>query len=561
MTSDPRIAVLGVGHWGRNLVRVFDELGSLAAICDVDPVLRQTKAEEFGVEGYASVQEVLADPAIDGVAIATPAATHAEIARAALGAGKDVFVEKPLALDPTEADDLIAKAEADDRILMVGHILRYHPAVERLLELARDGELGRVQYVYSNRLNIGRIRTEENILWSFAPHDISIMLALLGTLPDSVSCRGAYHLGSDVADVTLSHLSFPGGRQGHVFVSWLHPFKEQRLVVVGSEKMAVFEDTAEEKLLLYPHRVEWKNQIPSAVRAERIPVEVPAAEPLKRECEHFLRCVETRETPLTDGAEGRDVLSVLAACQSSLDQDGIVIGLGDRPLRAHYLAHPTAVIDQPCEIGEGTKIWHFTHVLEGAEIGKNCVFGQNCSVAGGVVIGDGVKVQNNVSIYSGTVIEDYVFLGPSCVLTNVTNPRAEINRHDLYESTLLRRGCTIGANATIVCGVEIGRYAFVAAGAVVTAHVPDYALMVGAPARRVGWVSRHGLPLQEPNEEDIYVCPESGLRYREEAPGVLRCLDLHSEEPLPSDLQRGHRYYDDLVHGHRFSVKDHPANA
>lgn len=216
-----------------------------------------------------------------------------------------------------------------------------------------------------------------------------------------------------------------------------------------------------------------------------------------------------------------------------------------------FFSHESAYVDDGCEIGEGTKIWHFCHIQSGARIGRNCVFGQNVNVAGDVVIGDGVKVQNNVSIYTGTVVEDYVFLGPSCVLTNVTNPRSEVNRHRLYEKTLIRRGASIGANSTIVCGITIGRYAFVAAGAVVAKNVAEYALMVGVPARQVGWISRHGLPLTAPDESGIYTCPESGLRYREIEPGVLRCLDLPEDASLPEGMRIGTAYYDDVVHGRR----------
>ena len=214
-----------------------------------------------------------------------------------------------------------------------------------------------------------------------------------------------------------------------------------------------------------------------------------------------------------------------------------------------YFSHQSAFVDDNCEIGEGTKIWHFSHVQSGARIGRSCILGQNVNVANDVVIGDGVKIQNNVSIYTGTVIEDYVFLGPSCVLTNVTNPRSEVNRHRLYEKTIIRRGASIGANATIVCGVTVGRYAFVAAGAVVSKDVPDYALMVGVPARQSGWISRHGLPLKSADPTGIYSCPESGLRYRETDPGVLRCLDLDEDAPLPEGLRVGTARYDDIVHG------------
>ena len=227
-------------------------------------------------------KSVLSDPSIDAVALATPAITHYEMAKAALQAGKDVFVEKPLAIDVKHGERLVELAAATGRILMVGHILRYHPAILKLQELIQSGALGKIDYLYSNRLNIGKIRAEENILWSFAPHDISVMLALLNEMPNRVSCQSGAFLNNDVADVTLSHFDFPSGVQAHIFVSWLHPFKEQKLVVVGSEKMAVFDDTAEHKLVLYPHKVEWKNRVPTAVKAEAQAVAIDSGEPLTR---------------------------------------------------------------------------------------------------------------------------------------------------------------------------------------------------------------------------------------------------------------------------------------
>lgn len=214
-----------------------------------------------------------------------------------------------------------------------------------------------------------------------------------------------------------------------------------------------------------------------------------------------------------------------------------------------YFVHESSYVDDGAIIGAGTRIWHFSHILAGARIGERCSFGQNVSVAGGTVIGNNVKVQNNVSIYEGTVIEDDVFLGPSCVLTNVTNPRSQVVRRSLYETTLLRRGCSIGANATVVCGITIGRYAFIAAGAVVARDVPDYALVVGVPARRKGWMSRHGHPLTNPDADGFMTCPESGLRYREIEPGLLRCLDLDEDAPLPEELAVGKVLYDELKCG------------
>jgi UDP-2-acetamido-3-amino-2,3-dideoxy-glucuronate N-acetyltransferase len=216
-----------------------------------------------------------------------------------------------------------------------------------------------------------------------------------------------------------------------------------------------------------------------------------------------------------------------------------------------FFVHESSYVDEGAQVGAGTKIWHFSHVLPGAKIGERCSFGQNVSVASGTCIGNNVKVQNNVSIYEGTVIEDDVFLGPSCVLTNVTNPRSQVVRRLLYEKTLFRRGATIGANATIVCGITIGRYAFVAAGSVVSKDVPDYALMVGVPARQKGWMSRHGHLLKNPNADGAMTCPESGLRYCETAPGVLRCIDLDEEAALPAELAVGNIFYDELKKGER----------
>lgn len=209
---------------------------------------------------------------------------------------------------------------------------------------------------------------------------------------------------------------------------------------------------------------------------------------------------------------------------------------------ADYFVHESSYVDDPVDIGAGTKIWHFSHVMGGAKIGERCNIGQNVNIDRHVVIGNNVKIQNNVSIYSGAVIEDDVFLGPSCVLTNVTNPRSQVNRQSLYETTRFRRGCTIGANATVVCGVTIGRYAFVGAGAVVTRDVPDYGFVVGNPARRRGWMSRHGIPLGAPDASGVAVCQESGLRYEVLADSV-RCLDLDEESPLPPDLSVGRMGY------------------
>ncbi len=541
--SKANVAVVGIGYWGKNLVRNFYDLGALGALCDAsESVEEHYRLLHKEVKFYREFDSVLADPSITAVALATPAVSHYEMAKAALESGKDVLVEKPLSVDVHHGEDLVRIAKKHGRILMVGHILRYHPAILKLQELIKSGVLGRINYLYSNRLNIGKIRTEENILWSFAPHDISVILALLGEMPSKVSCQGGGYLSHDVLDVTLSHFDFPSGVQAHIFVSWLHPVKEQKLVVVGSEKMAVFDDTAKVKLVLYPHKVEWRNRIPTAVKAEAEAVELEDREPLREECQHFLDCIESRTSPVSDGAEGLQVLRVLDGCQRALAEGPLELDCSDsrdQTKEPAYFVHDSAYVDEGAIVGNKTKVWHFSHVMKGARIGERCVIGQNVNVDGGAVIGNNVKVQNNVSVYTGAVIDDDVFLGPSCVLTNVTNPRSQVNRHSLYETTHLERGCTIGANATIVCGVTVGRYAFVGAGSVVTKDVPDFALVFGNPARQEGWMSRHGHRLKSPDANGVMCCPEAGLRYQEVEPGVLRCLDLDEEKALPAELSVG----------------------
>src|SRR5436309_1073685 len=556
-TSKINVAVVGIGYWGKNLVRNFHELGALAMLCDGERSVEERCGNEYkSVRFCADFSVVLSDPSISAIALATPATTHYEMAKAALEAGKDVFVEKPLAIDVKQGEDLVNLAAAQHRVLMVGHILRYHPAIVKLQELIQDGALGQINYLYSNRLNIGKIRTEENILWSFAPHDISVMLSLLNETPNRVTCQGGAYLNHHIFDVTLSLFEFQSGVQAHIFVSWLHPVKEQRLVVVGTEKMAVFDDTAEHKLILYPHRVEWRNRVPTAVKAKGEIVDLDNREPLRAECQHFLDCVGSRTSPLSDGAEGLRVLRVLDACQRSLLRGGIAVEPSDAQSAKQqlpYFAHESSHVDNGAEVGAGTKIWHFAHVMKGARIGERCIIGQNVNIDRGTLIGSNVKIQNNVSVYAGVVIEDDVFLGPSCVLTNVINPRSQVNRHSLYEATWLKRGCTIGANATIVCGVTIGRYAFVGAGSVVTKDVPDFALVVGNPARQAGWMSRHGHRLESPDSNGVMLCRESGYRYREIEPGVLRCLDLNEEAPLPAELSKGTKSYREMKEANKYA--------
>jgi UDP-2-acetamido-3-amino-2,3-dideoxy-glucuronate N-acetyltransferase len=318
------ICVAGCGHWGKNLVRNFAAIGRLHSVCDSNSMtLAHVAAQYPGVKTYARFHDALRDPEVGAVALATPAEQHHSMGIGALQAGKDLFVEKPLALEWEDGIEMVETAKENDRILMVGHLLRYHPAIEKIQELMQDSALGRIDYIYSNRLSMGKIRQEENALWSFAPHDISVILALVGQMPMQVIATGGAYLQPNIADVTISNLLFDRGTRSHIFVSWLHPYKEQRLVVVGSKQMIVFEDTRpDHKLMLFDKHIEWKNGSLEAAKPSGVPVDFSPDEPLRRECLHFADCVKNRTEPRTSGEEGVRVLQVLQACQRSLQMNG-----------------------------------------------------------------------------------------------------------------------------------------------------------------------------------------------------------------------------------------------
>jgi UDP-2-acetamido-3-amino-2,3-dideoxy-glucuronate N-acetyltransferase len=333
--------------------------------------------------------------------------------------------------------------------------------------------------------------------------------------------------------------------RAHIFVSWLHPFKEQKLVVVGDQKMAVFNDTRDwpDKLLIYPHHVQWLNGLPVPEKAEPERMDIPQDEPLRNECRHYLDCISNGTVPLTDGDEGLQVLHILNASQRSLESNGQKVRLDGHAVvkqgepfagRAssvppHTVAatasiHETAIVDEGACVGAHTKIWHFSHVLAGSKIGEHCNIGQNSVIGPDVTIGDRCKIQNNVSVYKGVTLEEGVFCGPSMVFTNIINPRAEIAKMDQVRPTLVKKGATIGANATVVCGTTLGRYCFVGAGAVVTHNVPDHAMVVGNPARPMGWFCACGERL-----DDALECLACGKQYAQDVEGLVEIESRVSE--------------------------------
>lgn len=315
-----RLAHVGCGYWGKNLARNFAELGVLNAVVDGNAATADAMAASTGAR-VATFDEILADSNIHAVSFATPAETHHALAMRALEAGKHVFVEKPLALDPAEAVELIETARRLDKRLMVGHLLQYHPVFREMRARIASGAIGKLTYVYSNRMSLGKFRTEENVLWSFAPHDVSMVLSLAGSQPVSVTAQGAAIVTPGIEDWCTVQLAFADGLKAHVQTSWLHPFKEQRLVAIGTDGMMVFEDSApswDDKLKIYRHVIDTTGAVPVPTAATGEQIIVAKSEPLRSECQHFLDCILSGETPRTDGEEGLAVLNVLRRASSCL---------------------------------------------------------------------------------------------------------------------------------------------------------------------------------------------------------------------------------------------------
>jgi len=510
-----KICVVGAGQWGKNHIRTLNELGFLGGVVEASPGIRKELSELYpGIKLFPNVKEAIVEN-FDGFTVATPAETHYRIAEYLISHKQHVLVEKPITLKTNDARKLKKLAEKHETNLMVGHLLLFHPAIRKIKELIENGKIGKLEYIYSNRLNLGTVRMEENILWSFAPHDISIFQYLIGSFPKEIVSRGGVFLRPDNHDSSMTVLTYPGNIVGHIFVSWLHPFKEHRIVVIGSKGMFSYEDSSNEKnILFYEKGIDW-------VQGEPIkrdgPTEVIPYEknmPLAEELQYFVDHLNGDTIEIADAQNAVEVLDILERASESLLGNS---PLASTPVSPDSLIHTTAVIDEDCNIGNNTKIWHFSHILSGSQIGDNCNIGQNVVIGPDVSIGNNCKIQNNVSVYKGVTLEDDVFCGPSMVFTNVFNPRAAIRKMDQSLSTPVKKGATIGANATIVCGNTIGRYAFIGAGAVITKDVSDYAIMAGNPAKRIGWVCECGERLDK-----NYTCPECRKRYTKVKNGLKK---------------------------------------
>lgn len=506
-----KICVVGAGRWGKNHIRTLHGLGNLAAIVESDETVLETFIDKYpGVKGYTNLKDAIADD-YDGYTVATPAETHFEIASYILNHGKPALVEKPIALTAEEARELKKLADSKNLPLMVGHVMLFHPAIRKLKEVIDDGKIGKLQYIYSNRVNLGTVRTEENILWSFAVHDISIFQYIIGDMPEKIHSDGGAFLQPHIHDTTMTTITYPDNVFGHIFVSWLHPFKEHRIVVIGNKGMLSFEDSGSKEIMFFEKGIDWVQGEPIKRDGPTEVIPYDKKMPLTEELEYFVNSIDGKMPEVCDSQNAIDILEILeSASDSLLKHSPIEI---KQKAEKKYFVHDSSFVDDGCDIGEGTKIWHFSHVQGNTKIGKKCSLGQNVNVGNNVKIGNFVKIQNNVSVYEGVELEDYVFCGPSMVFTNVLDPRSKYPQRgsEFYARTLVKEGASIGANATVVCGNTLGKHCFIGAGAVITSDVPDFALMYGVPAKRKGWVCECGEILGEFDSKKR--CSRCGIEY------------------------------------------------
>lgn len=541
--SVDQIIVVGAGKWGSNIIKTVYSTGHLRAIVESDNATLQNaknKFESFSrVSWCSSLHQAMITIPKASVIIATPPHTHYQLAQTALMAGRHVFVEKPLCQKSKDSKSLVCLASNRRCILMVDHLLRYNVPHQNLHRLIQTGFVGKVNRIRMTRLNFGTVRTHENVLWSLSPHDVSVLLGIMDDqLPDAVSANGQKIVSSDIEDHVTATLHFKNNVIAQIEASWLHPEKERRTFVYGEDGVLILNEhiTNPNQKSLEGYR--WsvtKKKDGSAVLIEKSEAdlmkylrengfhdnqedEIDEYEPpLESAINHFIECISQGSEPITDGNEGHRVVTVLEALNVSLAKKGELISVPNRDIY-DLMIHKSAIVEPKAKVGKGTKVWHFSHIMDGAVLGDSCNIGQNVYIGGKAKLGRNVKVQNNVSVYDAVTIEDDVFLGPSCVLTNVKTPRSHVNRKHMYQPTIIGKGATVGANATIVCGVELGEYCFVGAGAVVTKNVMPHALVYGNPAVQKGWVSTTGaklkpLSLKKDDSLEQFKCPESGEIY------------------------------------------------
>ncbi len=536
-TSNIKIGVIGCGHWGRELVRKFDSLGVLKTLCDADSNKLAWYREHYpNLLITTSYDELLADNSIDGVVIAHSFDNHCDLARRALAAGKHVYLEKPLVVSEEEKKELLAIAKEHGRILVVGKVLRNHSPFTLLKEIVAKGELGTLKYIYSSRLSTGEIGEDESILWSFSPHDISMILDLAGQMPEFVAATGPNYFHRKVADLTSSYLQFPSGLRAHIFVSWLHSEKEQKLVLVGDKKIAVFQDkkTPFQKLYIYPHQISWESNTPVPQKAKADIITIDPDELLLNDCQRFLREITGKGGEVKIEDQGENILRVLNASQLSINQEGKKIYLS-RGINYDNLKMPSPVFNSLHMEDMVDEIITFAddeHMARNAEKRGNPHL--HCDGQAGYkgtmrsVLpfnhltrdGRGCKIRNNISIYKDLVLESEVFCRSSQEYSPVSIQQSATRQMADKPLTVIKKGATLGANCTIARGSTVGEYAYIGAGAVVLEDVPPHALVVGNPARIKGWVCRCGNRLRF-SRDDKSCCSSCLFRYIVEENDIL----------------------------------------
>lgn len=509
-----RICVVGGGEWGETHIRTLHAMGCLRGIVEC----RETRLAELigrygSVKGHTCLEESFKEE-YDGYILSTPADTHFELGAALLREGKHVLIEKPLAMSSEHSRMLVELAKSRGCRLMVGHQMLFHPAIRRLHQLIGQGMVGKVLYCYSTRLSFGVVRETENVLWSFASHDISVLNYLLGGMPVDVIADGGCFLRRGANDMAAFTLSYRENVKAHVFVSWLHPFAQHRLVIVGENGMLAFEDSPSD-FNIYFHRksVRYEEERLIARDEGAIPIRYETEAALRNEMDYFLRHLDS-EISVCDGQSGHETVCLLEKITEKMVVRHTEAGhIG----ASTYFVHESAFIEKEVVIGLGTKIWNYARVQKGVRIGSDCIIGQNVYLDANVLIGNRVRIENNVSVYEGVELEDHVFCGPGAAFTNVEVPRCKypLGPKEGIIKTLVREGATIGANATVVCGNTIGRHAFVAAGAVVVSEVLDYELVMGVPALHAGWMCECGGRLS-----GSLICGKCGRCYRESYEGL-----------------------------------------
>ncbi len=530
--SKLKIAVIGCGSWGKKLFTAFYEVGFFPVICDVDEKKLNWYENHYpNLQTYHTAEKVLIDPSIEAVAIASPFENHFEFARKALLAGKHVYFERPLMVTADQREELGLLSREQKRVLTVAGVLKHYPVFSLLQEIVAKGELGNLKYIYASRLSAGEIGEDENILWSFSPHDVAMILGLSGELPEFVAATGANYFHKKIADLTTSYMKFPSGLRAHLFVSWLHPENNNKLVVVGDKKMAVFQDKKNscQKLYIYPHQISWEHEMHVPQKAKAEIINIYQDELICEDIERFVSSVKEQRGAVNLDDEGEQVMEILNAGQLSINQNGDKVFLG-AGRQFGIMSMPLPIIDA---MQQGKMLADGVTLLDEEQTGDmdhEIICDEElviCNDTTGSFLpfyrltkdGKGCKIRNNLSIIEDLLLESEFEYEDQNLKWFQSSVFLNQDRND-ERQTVVKKGVTLGAGCTIARGTTIGEYAYIGAGAVVVNDVPPHALVVGSPAKIKGWVCRCGNRLRF-SRDDKSCCSSCCFRYIVEEDDIL----------------------------------------